>query len=495
MLKIDKKELRDKIYACWIGKNIGGTLGGPFENTKGIVECDGFVTAPGKPEPNDDLDLQLVWLMAMYEEGPERLNASVLGEYWLEYVVPFWNEYGVGKGNMRNGLVPPMSGEWGNDFWKDSNGAWIRTEVWATLFPGDVDRAVAFAVEDACVDHGMGEGTYAAAFVAAMESAAFFVNDLEALVRIGLSHIPADCRMAECVRTVMACREKGMTWLEARNTITDMALNTEGMDVIGEWMGGWMQAPTNVGYALIGLLWGEGDFKKTMLTACRCGDDTDCTCATVGSLMGILGGTAVIPADWRAHIGDDIVTISLNRAAMRTWYNVKKDVHFHVPETCSALTDEVMALIPRTLNSRLVAVTDGETDTVGVDDIAMFCGDKCGLAGRSGYSVTHRSALADYLVSLDGTAVIAPGEQKTVTLTVCNRFLSQKMATCRWILPEGFTVSGPQTVLVESYHAPKTPVSFTVTAGDRVEPKNMLILQITYDGHHDVALIPVMLLG
>ena len=31
LVKWNKAELRDKIYACWQGKNIGGTLGTPYE--------------------------------------------------------------------------------------------------------------------------------------------------------------------------------------------------------------------------------------------------------------------------------------------------------------------------------------------------------------------------------------------------------------------------------------------------------------------------------
>lgn len=29
MIRFNKEELRDKVYACWIGKNIGGTARRP----------------------------------------------------------------------------------------------------------------------------------------------------------------------------------------------------------------------------------------------------------------------------------------------------------------------------------------------------------------------------------------------------------------------------------------------------------------------------------
>ena len=166
MIRFSRETLRDKIYACWVGKNIGGTMGTPYEGTKDIQDIQGFVTEPGVVLPNDDLDLQLVWLRAVDEQGIENVNEQVLGEYWVTYIGPSWNEYGKGKSNMREGLVPPLSGEVYNDNWKHSNGAWIRTEIWASLFPGLPERAVRYAFYDACVDHGFNEGSYAAIFVA-----------------------------------------------------------------------------------------------------------------------------------------------------------------------------------------------------------------------------------------------------------------------------------------------------------------------------------------
>lgn len=60
MLKLNKDVYLDKLKACWIGKNIGGTLGAPFEGQRELLDISGFSTPLGEPLPNDDLDLQLV---------------------------------------------------------------------------------------------------------------------------------------------------------------------------------------------------------------------------------------------------------------------------------------------------------------------------------------------------------------------------------------------------------------------------------------------------
>ena len=33
-ITLDRTQFGDKVHACWIGKNIGGTLGGPWEGRK-----------------------------------------------------------------------------------------------------------------------------------------------------------------------------------------------------------------------------------------------------------------------------------------------------------------------------------------------------------------------------------------------------------------------------------------------------------------------------
>ena len=148
MFRFNRDELRDRIYACWIGKNIGGTMGTPYEGQQKINDIKGFSTAEGVVLPNDDLDLQLIWLKAMEEQGPLGVDEKVLGEYWITYIGPNWNEYGIGKSNMKAGFFPPMSGEMDNLRWKHSNGAWIRSEIWASLFPGQPDKAMKYAYYD-----------------------------------------------------------------------------------------------------------------------------------------------------------------------------------------------------------------------------------------------------------------------------------------------------------------------------------------------------------
>ena len=486
-IKLNVAAFRDKVYACWVGKNIGGTMGAPYEGKREYLDVRGFATAQGVVLPNDDLDLQLVWLHAVEQLGPLAIDAATLGEFWLSYIVPHWNEYGLGKNNMVRGLLPPLSGDYENN-WRDSNGAWIRTEIWACLAPASPASAARYATEDAKVDHGAGEGSSAAAFVAAMQSAAFAVKDLRKCIEIGLGAIPASSRMADSVRFILECFDSGMAPLEAREAI--FARNAD----IGD---GWFEAPTNVSYALIGLLWGGGDLKKSIITACNCGDDTDCTCATVGATLGILGGMAGIPEDWRRYIGDEIITVSVNKGDGRGGGRV--------PKTCTELSERVCRLAPHTLFAigDRVRLTDGESK---LPESLVECLTAEAEDFRRGSTLTPYQTVfeSDCLVAevvLDRAPDVYPGSSLGVTVKVsCRRSLGDDNLnlTCRWWLPEGFTVSGKQTAYLQNKNAHTTgdvTLSFTLTAGESVSPTSRAVLEITAAGRPTVLYCPILLLG
>lgn len=343
-MKLNREIYLNKVRGCFIGKNIGGTFGGPYEGKRDILDVKGFKTAKGDPLPNDDLDLQLVWLMAVEDEGPMAIDSKMLGQYWMSFITPYWNEYGISKTYMLRGIAPSVAGSIDTNIWKHSNGAWIRTEIWACLNPGSVETAVKYAIEDAIVDHGVGEGTSAAAFVAALESAAFFIDDTQKLIDIGLAKIDPNSRLHKTLAHVRRRFSEGTNYIDVRNEIIE--LNKD----IGD---GWFQAPNNIAFVVIGLLWGEGDFKKSMTYAVNCGDDTDCTAATVGSILGILLGADKIPADWKEYVGDKIVTCSIN-----------KGNSFHACNSISELVERVNKQVDYCLlsNSTGIQLTDEETE-------------------------------------------------------------------------------------------------------------------------------------
>ena len=485
MLQLNRNEYLDKLHACWLGKNIGGTMGAPYEGRKEMQDIQGFITKSGEPLPNDDLDLQLVWLCAMEDVGPAQLNATILSEYWLDWIPPHWNEYGICKTNLRMGLLPPMSGEVDNEKWKTSNGAWIRSEIWASLAPGAPDVAVKYAAMDAMVDHGISEGVCAEIFTASLQSLAYIERDIRRLIDAALSKIPADSMTAKTVRLVMECYDSGMDYREAREKV--LACN--------ETLG-WFQAPANLGFVVIGLLYGEGDFLKSLICAINCGDDTDCTGATVGATLGIIGGTAAIPDALKAHVGDRIVTVSLN------------GMYSHrIPKSCAALTQRVCALVPAVMRENHVPFAFSDTPTDYPSEEAGYWNrlTSDALLGRAPYSydVTCYRPFT-VRVEYDDTPRVSEGDTRCVTLTlICNPgyFQTTQKLCMRLILPEGWsvgkydkTVSLPYPQYIHGIMG-IAKTTFAVTVGDRVDAVNRAYAELTAPTMPYPVMVPMTFIG
>jgi len=62
----------------------------------------------------------------------------------------------------------------------------------------------------------------------------------------------------------------------------------------------WCYTNTNAMVVSAALLYGGGDFAKTICTAVQAAFDTDCNGATAGSLTGVMLGKLAIPEYWYA---------------------------------------------------------------------------------------------------------------------------------------------------------------------------------------------------
>lgn len=285
---------REKMKACWLGKSIGGTLGGPNEGFRGLLDMNYYDPVPADMLPNDDLDLQVLWACVMNKMDHPEVDRNILADAWLNHYNFHCNEYGVAIRNLKNGIRPPYSGSHDNHF-MSSMGAAIRSELWACLAPGNPELAAAYAYEDACVDHA-GDGIYAEVFLAALESQAFTESDINKLIQTGLALIPSSSALYQAIVNTCNWHKNIGQWKAVREEILSLYHNADNItDVM-----------MNVPFIVLALLEGSGDFGKTICIANNCGMDTDCTAATAGSIMGIINPSG-ISREWLAPIGGKLV--------------------------------------------------------------------------------------------------------------------------------------------------------------------------------------------
>ncbi|MBN1554804.1 MAG: ADP-ribosylglycohydrolase family protein [Phycisphaerae bacterium] len=498
-ITLNRDEYLDKVSACWLGKNIGGTLGMPVEWHRQVNNLSFYLQdLTGDPVPNDDLDLQLVWLTALENHGVD-IDAHTLADYWLLYVTPHYAEYGTGKANLRRGLLPPLSGSVENEL-KDSCGAFIRTEIWACIAPGLPAVAAKYAYEDAIVDHGDGEGTFAAVMIAAMQSAAFVVSDLRTLIDIGLSYIPEDCGTAEAVKMTVRLVDEGKKWRTIRDEILR---HHRGLAWFGcrshisddDFKKGFFDGklgfdvPSNIAILILGLLVGGDDFDKMICTTVNCGEDTDCTAATAGALWGILRGQAGIPERWIAPIGRGITTLCVNNA----------EIDPGIPQTVDELTRRTARIAQQVLSRHKAEtmLSDGETRLHGLDAASLMCPD----GGEELFTALQGPRFTFPLFTVrteypDGPFV---RDDEPTRLRVLIDNLSRVPATLmfRWCCPEGGCVApgGESTTICQQrqYRRPAV-MDFQLSCQNTRQATNRFVLEITAVNRATVMEIPVVLI-
>lgn len=288
----------DRVRAAWVGKCIGTALGDPVEGwtSEAIAAAHGAVRSylvPPKVE-NDDTAYPILVLHALDEYGQDFTSSDLALEWVSHLPLAFTAEWSAIE-NVKAGLLPPET-RWA----RNPCGAWIggamRAEIHGLLAPLDPERAAEYAFRDAVISHYR-DGMDGAIYVAVLTSLAFAGGDVEGILRRGLDFVRTEGALRAVVeQTLDACHRHG----DARRVLA--ALRSE-LDRYH-----WIHTLPNVACASIGLVLGERDFERTILTTVANGYDTDCSTGQAGSFLGCLLGTGGIPEAWSEPIADRLRT-------------------------------------------------------------------------------------------------------------------------------------------------------------------------------------------
>jgi len=323
MYKIKVSELKDKIAAAWIGQMVGNMYGLPHENK--------YIAQPG-PEKwpygysksldklkkydgafsDDDTDLEYMYLLQMEKYGYEP-SYEQLKEAWMYHIRDrVWLANRAALGLMHFGFTPPFTGS------KEINPHWYQidpqliNEIWAYTAPGMVKYASGksdWAARITSDDWGI-EPTI---LYGAMYAAAFFEKDMRKLIDIALKELPKDGRYTQTVRDMIALHDKYPdNWQAARQEMAEKYYVNEPDMTKTIW-----NANLNGACAILAMLYGNGEFQRTLDLSCAMGFDADNQAATVAGLMGVIYGMKGIPSNlylpiegWKLPFNDRYINIT-----------------------------------------------------------------------------------------------------------------------------------------------------------------------------------------
>lgn len=302
-----KDQLQDKIKGGWAGQTIGVVYGAPVEfkyqgsiipDYQNIPWREGYVKYwwDKKPGLFDDIYTDLNFV-DVFETYGLNVPMDIIAKHWAGTPYHLAHANQASRYNILNGIMPPKSGYWKNNPHADDIDFQIEADFIGLMTPGMVNSATGIADR---VGHIMnsGDGWYGGVYVSAMYSLAFVSNDTKEIVEQAIKTIPEGTKFHDCIADVIKWHNQypedwKATWFELQKK-----WNNDVGCPKGVFLSFNIDAKINSAYATIGLLYGKGDFTRSIDIAARCGQDADCNPATVGGVLGVMLGYSKIPAFW-----------------------------------------------------------------------------------------------------------------------------------------------------------------------------------------------------
>ncbi len=329
----DTDLLRKKLKGAWLGRAVGCLLGKPIEGIRSnelipfLKESDNYpmyryvlssdVTEDthknykfwfkDKPYadtvdgmPVDDDTNYVVLAQKIIDDYGRDFCSDDVAEAWLKYqsVNSYFTAERIAYVNFINSIKPPASAVYKN-VCREWIGAQIRGDYFGYINPGNPEAAAEMAYIDASISH-IKNGVYGEMFVSAMISCAAVTDNIENIILGGIAQIPSTSRLYEAVLKIMNYYKNG--------TSVDDTFNYIHSQYDEHTDHGWCHVISNAMVVTAALLYGEGDFGKSICCAVGMAFDTDCNGATVGSILGMRGTDSCIDKIWANPINNKIHT-------------------------------------------------------------------------------------------------------------------------------------------------------------------------------------------
>lgn len=315
-----RSDYLEKVYAGFLGMNIGIRIGAPVEPTiwsyERIQKTYGEITAYVKDYINfaadDDANGPFYFLRALVDDAGNRpLTPEDVGRAWLNYTregvgMFWWGGYGRSTEhtaylNLKAGIPAPQSGSIAQNgiTLAEQIGGQIFIDTWGLISPGNPAMAAQLAECSASVSHD-GEGLEGARFISACIALAFTHDDIYEIVSKALEQVGAESVYRKVAQAVIDFHEAHQEDFRACRAM----LNEHwGYDKYP----GVCHIIPNAGVCVLSMLYGAGDFSRTVEIATMCGWDTDCNAGNVGTVLGVMNSLSGLPAHYRGPINDSIV--------------------------------------------------------------------------------------------------------------------------------------------------------------------------------------------
>jgi hypothetical protein len=304
--RISLEELRDRIRGGWAGQMAGVSYGAPTEfryNGRIIPREELPIWTPEKVSNalnQDDLYVDMTLAKVLDEQGLDATTDD-FGRMFKEAKYSLWHANLASRRNLKRGVPASLSGTPEYNIHADDIDFQIESDFIGLMAPGMPRASVDIAMRAGRIMN-YGEGLYGGVFVSCMYSAAFFEKSPRAVVEAGLRCLPPQSKYARVISDVLAwSKAEPQNW-EAVWHELDSKWNRNEPCPEGALRPFNIDAALNGAYIALGLLYGDGEFGKTIEVSTRAGQDSDCNPSSAGGILGVMLGYNRIPDNWKGGI-------------------------------------------------------------------------------------------------------------------------------------------------------------------------------------------------
>ena len=289
----------DRARGCLAGLAIGDALGRPVEGMSSseirtkFGDVQSFLSQT--PGGSDDTEYAILTAHALLKYG-RSVTSQQIAQLWIEKVCQQTETF-LGAGfsemaaiaNLKSGLLPPQSGK---HFHAWSDGLAMRVAPIGIVGDGDLALTKRLTIADGEVSHS-GEGIESGIAISTAISAAMVGADARECVTVAKNSIKEDSWSHRAIVAAEKIVADGSR-LDIHSLTDEIVDRVATHDYVYADL-----APEAVSLALAAVLFGDGDFVKTLLFAVNMGRDADTIAAMAGAITGAMVGFESIPEHWR----------------------------------------------------------------------------------------------------------------------------------------------------------------------------------------------------
>lgn len=325
-----KEQLYDKIKGGWAGQAIGVSFGshtefrynGTFiQDFQPIPYHEGYVKELMNSWPDlfDDIYMDLTFVEVLDRVGMDApVDSFAYSFAYADYNL--WHANQAARYNIMQSIKNP--GHWLNNPHADDIDYLIEADFAGLMNPGMPNSASEISDR---VGHIMnyGDGWYGGVYIGAMYTLAFISDDIKFIVNEALKTIPTESKFYKCIANVIKWHKEypddwHQTWLLLQKSHSDDIGCPDGIFSAFN-----IDARINTAYVVLGLLYGQGNYTRTLEISTRAGQDSDCNPASAGGILGVMYGYDSIPEYWKKGLaGAEDINFKYTNMSLNKVYNI-----------------------------------------------------------------------------------------------------------------------------------------------------------------------------